>query len=249
MGRTLKRVPLDFDWPLNKVWEGYLTPDHLCFPKCSTCDGDGYSVEARAIANTFYAHQIRSPFADALAWHDKIGQAEVDHLIERGRLMTLVKREPTDDNPRDWEWVGLPRTSEEVNAENRPGRKGFSGHDSINRMILVSFRCERLGIVERCATCGGHGDIATDEQRAEAEKDHTVEPPEGEGYQLWETTSEGSPVSPVFATLDALCEYAAANCSTFGSDTASAEGWRKMLDEDFVASAHPMAGGGTAVFI
>lgn len=24
--RTVKRVPLDFDWPLNKVWLGY------CFP-------------------------------------------------------------------------------------------------------------------------------------------------------------------------------------------------------------------------
>lgn len=31
-------------------------------------------------------------------------------------------------------------------------------------------------------------------------------PPKGDGYQLWETTSEGKPMSPVFATLDELCE-------------------------------------------
>ncbi len=24
MGRELKRVPLDFDWPTKKVWDGYL---------------------------------------------------------------------------------------------------------------------------------------------------------------------------------------------------------------------------------
>jgi hypothetical protein len=26
MGRELKRVPLDFDCPLNKVWKGYINP-------------------------------------------------------------------------------------------------------------------------------------------------------------------------------------------------------------------------------
>lgn len=26
MGRQLRRVPLDFDWPLNEPWKGYLAP-------------------------------------------------------------------------------------------------------------------------------------------------------------------------------------------------------------------------------
>src|ERR1051326_5241009 len=29
MNHEVKRVPLDFGWPLNKVWEGYLMPDSL----------------------------------------------------------------------------------------------------------------------------------------------------------------------------------------------------------------------------
>ena len=33
------------------------------------------------------------------------------------------------------------------------------------------------------------------------------EPPVGPGYQLWETTSEGSPMSPVFATLAELAAW------------------------------------------
>ena len=32
-------------------------------------------------------------------------------------------------------------------------------------------------------------------------------PPEGEGWQVWETVSDGSPVSPVFATADDLIDY------------------------------------------
>lgn len=26
MGRDIKRVPMDFDWPLQKVWSGYISP-------------------------------------------------------------------------------------------------------------------------------------------------------------------------------------------------------------------------------
>lgn len=59
-------------------------------------------------------------------------------------------------------------------------------------------------------------------------------PPEGDGYQLWETTSEGSPITPVFKTLDELCEYAEEHCTTFGSFKATKEEWKEMLTRDFV---------------
>lgn len=32
-------------------------------------------------------------------------------------------------------------------------------------------------------------------------------PPKGAGYQLWETVSEGSPISPVFKTPDELANW------------------------------------------
>jgi hypothetical protein len=85
----------------------------------------------------------------------------------------------------------------------------------------------------------------TDEE-AEDETWEGTEPPEGEGYQLWETTTEGSPQSPVFATLDELCTYAAERCTTFASNKTSAAEWRRMLDDGFVC--HEMvAGDGTRV--
>lgn len=44
----------------------------------------------------------------------------------------------------------------------------------------------------------------SDEAKRLAEEWEPHEPPEGEGWQLWETVSEGSPVSPVFATAEEL---------------------------------------------
>lgn len=39
MGREIRRVPADFDWPLDTRWEGFLNPHRL--PKCPVCDGAG----------------------------------------------------------------------------------------------------------------------------------------------------------------------------------------------------------------
>ena len=56
------------------------------------------------------------------------------------------------------------------------------------------------------------------------------EPPVGEGWQMWETTSEGSPISPVFASPEDLATWLAdTNASTFGSLTATASQWLKMI--------------------
>jgi len=222
--RTVKRVPLDFAWPLKQTWEGYLTPERLRFPQCQACEGSGYSPEARAISETFYPHQIGGPNADRLAWHDKIGQAEVDHLVAEGRLRVWK-----GDN-----WtapVGL--TAAEVN-QRQHGRNFFEGHDGINRWILVKFRCKVLGIPVECPVCHGSGEIATPEQRAEAEAWEPTEPPTGDGWQLWETVSEGSPVSPVFATAEELADWCEPNATLFASMGASRAEWLSMFQEDTV---------------
>lgn len=197
MGREIKRVPIDFDWPLNERWSGFLSPDEFHFPTCSACAGDGYGREAKAIANTFYAHMIGGPYADALAWCDKLGQAEVDNLVSRGRLMHNS------------------HVAAEVNDAQRRG--GFGPHDAINRMILVEFRCNQLGIVVECPTCNGMGDMATNEQRAEADAWEREEPPAGEGWQLWETVSEGSPISPVFDTPEGLAGWMSSPAYRWGA--------------------------------
>lgn len=70
------------------------------------------------------------------------------------------------------------------------------------------------------------------------------EPPTGDGYQLWETTSEGSPVSPVFADFDELCEWCEDYATTFADFKTTKEEWAKMLSEDNVYHKQ-----GNAIFI
>ena len=55
-------------------------------------------------------------------------------------------------------------------------------------------------------------------------------PPKGDGYQLWENTSEGSPLSPVFETPEELAEWLEANeASSFGSMTCSYDQWLDFI--------------------
>lgn len=202
--RDLKRVPLDFDWPLDKVWHGYLAGPEFDFPQCPACEGDGLTREARAIERSFYPHMIESRWGDperrkiaeTIAWGDKLGQAEVDHLLEEGRLPTWVQ----DDSERHGHWEAKPLTAAEVNERQH-------AHDAINRWILVRFRCNQLGITLECLGCEGHGSIATPEQRQAYDEWKPTEPPAGPGFQLWESVSEGAPVSPVFATVEQLAEW------------------------------------------
>lgn len=111
MGRELKRVPLDFDWPIKKVWYGYL--HHLCGESCDDCK-----------------------------WYARL--------------------------------------------------KGLK---------FTNYGCP----------------------------DFELDPPKGNGYQLWETTSEGSPISPVFKTIEALAKYCETECTVYGSDKLSYNEWLKIF--------------------
>jgi hypothetical protein len=53
-------------------------------------------------------------------------------------------------------------------------------------------------------------------------------------FMLYETTSEGTPLSPAFETLEELCEWAAEHATTFARFKATKEQWREMLDSGLV---------------
>lgn len=56
MGREIRRVPLDFDHPLYRVWPGFLSPDSLDGIPCDACDGSGYNPHARHLKDLWYGH-------------------------------------------------------------------------------------------------------------------------------------------------------------------------------------------------
>lgn len=215
MGRKLMRVPMDFDWPRGVVWKGYESP--FRFQGCGCCEGTGYNAETKAISDAFHGKRSNDPNR----WRDKLTQEEVDFLASGGHLWGL-------DIP-----AGQTITADECNEKVRCG--GLPENDFTIRRILTRSRAERLGVYGECRFCRGSGQLQFPWfYRLLANLWKPKDPPWGHGYQLWETTSEGSPKSPVFGTLDELCEWAAVNATTFADFTATAAKWKAMLRVDFV---------------
>lgn len=247
MSREVRRVPLDFDWPLNKVWQGYLTPERLHGQPCPDCK-NGYSPRAEELFDLWYGYRPFDPvstgstplrcdtpavreFAERNvtrspefygtgeaaivreaqrlanlwngAWSHHITQDDVDALVAAGRLMDFTH---TWSPETRWQKIEPPVTPT-VEQVNEWSLRGF-GHDSLNASIVIRARCGREGVHDTCPRCDGHASIETyPGQRADAEAWEPSNPPEGEGWQLWETVSEGSPITPVFASTDALARH------------------------------------------
>lgn len=254
MGREIKRVPLDFDWPWResrKPWKGYLMPDKFRERDCPDCE-NGYAPHAQRLFALWYGRIPFSPEATGSTlltpatpavrafaernvasapefygnreaaivregqrladlwngmWCHHLSQDDVDALIAAGRLMDF-----THTFSRETRWTPIEPppvvTAAEVNEWSLRGM----GHDSLNASACIEARCERDGQPRVCPTCGGHAGLeAYEGQRAEAEAWEPEEPPAGDGWQLWETVSEGSPITPVFATPDELARFMVAN--------------------------------------
>lgn len=206
MGREIKRVPLDFDWPLHQVWAGYVGPYHGV--ECQSCDGTGYSPDYRDLELRWYGRDGQGP-----AWMHHLEQSDVDALIEAKRLRDLTRN-------------GHVPTVDEVNAWSHV----FLGHDGINSWICIEARCKREGREVECLACRGKGEFwASPEIEQLAENWERMEPPVGEGWQVWETVSEGSPISPVFATAGDLVDWLVA------------EGYSRMAAQAFAQSGFAMS--------
>jgi hypothetical protein len=246
MGREVRRVALDFQWPLDRVWEGFLNPHHET-EDCKECKGSGSGPEARALSDLWYGYvpfdpastgsapfTVKTPEVRAFAerncrqspdfygdseraivregerlcrlfngqWSHHLSQDDVDALVAAGRL-----------RERD----GLPDFK--ADTVNRWSIGGF-GHDGINQHVVVKARLEKQGISELCPHCKGEGfHWKSEEGRLRQESWTPTPPPEGEGYQLWETVSEGSPISPVFAAPEDLATWLVGNARRIDSGT------------------------------
>lgn len=257
MGRELRRVPLDFAWPIDKTWEGFLNPLHVA-TKCAACEGEGYSPEARRLKQLWYGYIPFKPgdrgstpllptdepvraFAqrnvanspeyygrDTFAverearrlcalwngqWSHHLNADDVAALLASERLKDLTH---TFDPVNRWQPRDPPHTPtpQEVNAWSIGGM----GHDGINQYVCVKAECERLGVAHLCAECDGEGEHWPSAEAKQAYDDwQPTPPPSGDGYQIWQTVSEGSPISPVFATPEALATHM--TTTRWGADT------------------------------
>ena len=250
MGRLLKRVPLDFNWPIGQIWKGYISPYNPV--ECKACGGMGCSPDYKVLEDKWYGrHGSYVPLNDGSgrnwnpsAWQNHLDEDDVQALLDADRLWDFT-RVPINEEQRKVveqrmkerhnSWLpynnGYKPTPKEVNEWNKRGM----GRDGSNAWIVIKAKLKRLGLPQYCEFCQGKGHFwQTKEIEKAAEAWQEFEPPKGEGYQLWENTSEGSPQSPVFKTLDELCAWCAKNATTFGHFKTSKEEWRQMLDDGLV---------------
>ena len=236
MGREIKRVALDFDWPMYVPWKGYMNPYSPI--NCKVCKGSGLNPATKKLEDDWYTH---SNTEKKEGWQTQLEQGEVDALVSAGRLMDFTRRPINDKQREDLKkakgyWLpydnGYKPTAEEVNVWAKRG--GLGGHDAINRWICVEARAKRLGVYGKCSLCNGYGHYwCEDKYEKRYENWKQIEPPEGEGWQVWETVSDGSPVTPVFTTADALIEYLVANGDAWDQHRGDG-GWSRESAENFV---------------
>lgn len=277
MGREVKRVPPGFDWPLEKVWGGFVNPFYRQSIQCPDCDGSGSSPEARHLKDLWYGNAAFKPedrgskpflptdaavrrFAERNVshspgfygsgesaihreavrlcalfnsqWSHHLSAADVAALIDDGRLMDFTHTWKAGEG---WKPNEVPRvpTPEEVNVWSISG----FGHDSINQWIVVGAECKRLGRETGCKRCSGEGQLwPTPEIKQAADSWEQTEPPVGDGWQVWETVSEGSPVTPAFATRDELIAYLVEGGDAWDRKRGDG-GWTRENAESFIDQA------------
>lgn len=204
MGREVKRVPVGWDWPIGKLWSGYVNPHYI---PCSDCES-GYSRAYDWLNEVMTAALRRMADPNAPADCKALYAALCD---DQGRGNS---RKGETDPWSAWHTVsrtlgrlaGLP--SEECDYQTHPR--------------------DRPADWRSCPTCGG-SNVRPDSFDAY----HAWQregPPKGDGWQLWSTTTEGHPMTPAFATPEELARFCADNrVSTFGPETADYSTWLAFI--------------------
>ena len=128
-----------------------------------------------------------------------------------------VKRVPLDfDHPLGKVWYGYQITfCHEEYAEGCERCRKFA---QIMGIPMVEYAC------------------VPGEPCPEWKKYFKVDPPEGEGWQLWETTTEGAPVSPVFKTPEELAEWCEENATVFADIKATKKEWLEAIQGGLIAA-------------
>lgn len=263
MGRELKRVALDFQWPLHKLWKGYKNPHFRPCPKEDTECFGGYTAAGRWLEavgrhlgmmgteaaeppphpgqNRIYPHPyLRDwPCAPQFGLPRELGdriRAEDDQAQRNWMLHDHWRRNPPKVLPLTEELLNFVEGLTGEPVEPFPG--SILGYKIQKALLKAAGMPESFGI---CPVCDG--DAMDPAAKTAYEAWTEEEPPAGEGFQLWETTSAGSPISPVFRTLEDLCAWAETGASPMGvHQRISAAEWFEMLRGDFVSYTDPKTG-------
>ena len=217
MGREVKRVPINFDWPMEQRWEGFCNPH---YEPCTDCGERGTTSARDRLSDLVSLLMLSSEDVRRGKCHPYFHEAPL--YSTQGKVVSDDIAELT---------IGLA------------GRElGFGEHDAIDRwsatkkiMIAAGVDPDSWGI---CSACSGHG--MTPECREKHEEWEPTEPPTGDAYQIWETVSEGSPISPPFETPEELARHMAG--TKWGADKGTSyESWLSFINGSGWAPSMVMA--------
>lgn len=88
---SIKRVPLDFDWPVGYLWHGYVNP----WPspvECEACCGSGVNEESLRLYRNFKR------------WAPRLSESEIAEALKAG----ITERELSQIRLRNWDEVDHP---------------------------------------------------------------------------------------------------------------------------------------------
>lgn len=194
MGREIKRVPLNFDWPLNETWKGYINPHYAGHCKnCEACKGTG-TTSARKRLEELVSLILLS------------GSDSIDPRGKPHPYFCLMGGLHHTDGI-----VPSPDMAELTAGLAGRGCAGFMGHDAIDQWTATRKIIEAAGMKKgwgKCKACNGEGSIwDSPENRTKANRWRRKEPPKGKAYQVWQTVSEGSPITPPFLSPEELADW------------------------------------------
>lgn len=135
-------------------------------------------------------------------WSHHLNQEEVDAQLADGSISEF-----THTWDRENGWVEkVPRLTPTAREYNEFFLCSFIGGPS--QWTAMKTRAAREGVSLECSHCKGTGSIEKFKgQRKAAKKWKPLEPPKGKAWQIWETVSEGSPVTPAFDTPEELAAH------------------------------------------
>jgi len=189
---SIKRVPLDFDWPVGYLWHGYVNP----WPgpvECDDCYGTGLNEESLRLYKNFKR------------WAPRLSESETALALQAG----ITERDLSHIRKRIWDEVDHP----------------------LIQLYLTEIRAKSNNVWGSCSVCHGmqvvqNPNPAIQQLYADVnlyEEWRPIEPPKGEGWQLWQVEDDASfPASVVFESETQLAKW----CTThFKSDYASWLRW------------------------
>lgn len=234
---TVERVPLDFDWPLDEIWKGYVNPHYV---PCDTCDGDGDTVAAHWLSSVSYILAMLGEWAaDERGAHPWLNEFPLAPHRIRKDLRALYPR-----------MRGGPMPPPDAYETQRPGQDmvdlltglvrdaKYPRRDSLftrerhyvyKAILKAAGMPTKWGVCPDCKGSGVEADHYKDYKRWRSKK-----PPRGRGWQVWENVSEGAPITPVFATADDLVDYLCTKGTTWDQKRYGKGPWRREAAVQFV---------------